>query len=313
MDDIKQQIMTARPHLRPVTINNYMFTLHKLAQHIDGGTLDHFAFLIEVDDVMQYIETHALTSQATMLTAIIVALTSETPRTPEIDDLVKEYRNIFYEKKRDISKLARGNNKNEKEVAQWKTLKQLHKIRDNIYNEVLAKHIPDKQGLTQSNKRLLQKYLIASLYTYQPPRRNIYASTDLINIKDFRRLRKEDHDANYLVFSKGFKTLFFYFGHQKSKLIQEPKVDISPKLKRVLRLYLFFNHDQKHLIIDRDGKQMSRNSLTQQIKSIFGMGASMLRKIYISDKTKNYHKYIDKLAKKMGHSANTAKHSYLKN
>lgn len=313
MDEIRQQIITARPHLRPVTINNYMFTLNKLAQHLDGGTLDHFGFLIDVDDVMEYIETHALNSQATLLTAVIVGLTSESPRTPEIDDLVKEYRNFFYEKKREISKLARGNNKNEKEIAQWKTLKQIHKIRDNIYNEVLANHIPDKQGLTQSNQRLLQKYLIASLYTYQPPRRNIYASTNLINIKDFRRLNKEDHDANYLVFSKGFKTLFFYFGHQKSKLIEDPRVDISPKMKKVLRLYLFFNSTAKHLLIDRSGKQMTNNSLTQQIKSIFGMGASMLRKIYVSDKTKHYHKYIDKLAKKMGHSAQTAKHSYLKN
>ena len=295
MDEIRQQIITARPHLRPVTINNYMFTLNKLAQHLDGGTLDHFGFLIDVDDVMEYIETHALNSQATLLTAVIVGLTSESP------------------KKREISKLSRGNNKNEKEIAQWKTLKQIHKIRDNIYNEVLANHIPDKQGLTQSNQRLLQKYLIASLYTYQPPRRNIYASTNLINIKDFRKLHREDHDANYLVFSKGFKTLFFYFGHQKSKLIEDPRVDIAPKMKKVLRLYLFFNSTAKHLLIDRSGKQMTNNSLTQQIKSIFGMGASMLRKIYVSDKTKHYHKYIDKLAKKMGHSAQTAKHSYLKN
>ena len=314
MEEIKEQILKARPHLRPVTIKNYMFNLHQLAQVIDGGQLDDLAFLIDVNKVMTHIESHfvSVTSQATILTAIIVGLTSEVPRTPELDELVKIYRNLFYEKKRNISKASRANTKNEKEKAQWKELKALHNIRDNIYNQVLANHIPDKQGLTASNQKILQKYLIASLYTLQAPRRNIYASTQLIGIKDFKKLGKEDYDANYLVFSKGFKTLYFYFGHQKSKLIENPRVDITPKMKKVLRLFLFFNHDKQYLLIDRKGKRMTENALTQQLKSIFGMGASMLRKIYVSDKTKYYHKYISKLANKMGHSAATAKLSYLK-
>ena len=314
MQEIKEQILKARPHLRPITINNYMFNLHQLADKIDGGQLDDLAFLIDVDKVVKHIESNypSFTSQATILTAIIVALTSEVPRTPELDELVKIYRNLFYEKKRLISKAARTNTKNEKEKAQWKELKALHLIRDNIYNEVLANHIPEKQGLTPKNHRILQKYLIASLYTLQAPRRNIYASTQLIGIKAFKKLGKEDYDANYLVFSKGFKTLFFYFGHQKSKLIENPRVDITAKMKKVLRLFLFFNNDKKYLLNDRTGKRMTENALSQRLKSIFGMGASMLRKIYVSDKTKYYHKYISKLANKMGHSVNTAKSSYLK-
>ena len=158
----------------------------------------------------------------------------------------------------------------------------------------------------------MQRYLIASLYTYQAPRRNIYSSTKLIGIKAFRALSKEAHDDNYLVFSKGFKTLFFYFGHQKSKLIDNPRVDITPKMKKVLRQYLFFNHNNKYLLVDRSGKQMSANALSKQLVSIFGMGASMMRKIYVSEKTKYYHKYIDKLSAKMGHSSNTAKTFYVK-
>ena len=312
MEEIKQQILKARPHLRPITIKNYLFNLHQLAQMVDGGQLDDLAFLINVDKVMDYIETHALSSQATILTAIIVGLTSEVPRTGELDELVKIYRNLFYEKKRELSKVSMANTKNEKETAQWKELKALHIIRDNIYNEVLANHIPDKQGLTYKNQKILQRYLIASLYTLQAPRRNIYASTKLIKMKDFKKLGKEDFDANYLVFSKGFKTLFFYFGHQKSRLIENPKVAITPKLKKVLRLYLFFNHEQEYLLVDRRGQRLTENALTQTLKRIFGMGASMLRKIYISNKTKHYHKYISKLANSMGHSTATAKQSYLK-
>ena len=94
---------------------------------------------------MDYIETHALSSQATILTAIIVGLTSEVPRTGELDELVKIYRNLFYEKKRELSKVSMANTKNEKETAQWKELKALHSIRDNIYNEVLANHIIKNQ------------------------------------------------------------------------------------------------------------------------------------------------------------------------
>ena len=213
MEEISAQIKLSRPHLRPVTLKNYMFFLHQLSHSVDGGALDHLAFLIDVKRVLEYIEEMALTSQSAYLTAIIVALTSETPRTSELDELVKEYRTVFYEKKRLIKNKSRSNKKTEKEENQWKTLKEVNKIRDQLYNEVLANHIPDKQGLTASNQRILQRYLIASLYTYQAPRRNIYSSTKLIGIKAFRALPKEAHDDNYLVFSKGFKTLFFYFGH----------------------------------------------------------------------------------------------------
>ena len=312
MEELSAQIKLSRPHLRPVTLKNYMFYLHQLSQNVDGGALDHFAFLIDVEKIMAYIEKMGLTSQSAYLTAVIVALTSEIPRTSELDELVATYRTIFYEKKRLIKKESRNNKKNPKEEEQWKTLKEVNKIRDDIYNKVLANHIPDKQGLTVSNHKLLQRYLIASLYTYQAPRRNIYSSTKLIGIKAFRALSKEAHDDNYLVFSKGFKTLFFYFGHQKSKLIDNPRVDITPKMKKVLRQYLFFNHNNKYLLVDRSGKQMSANALSKQLVSIFGMGASMMRKIYVSEKTKYYHKYIDKLSAKMGHSSNTAKTFYVK-
>tara|TARA_R110000803_G_scaffold76163_1_gene140707 strand:- start:607 stop:1548 length:942 start_codon:yes stop_codon:yes gene_type:complete len=312
MEEIKQQIMIARPNLRPITITNYMSQLNHLSHAIDGGALDHLGFLIDVDKTMTYLEKRTLNTQNTYLTSIIVALTSESPRTPEIDELVKEYRDIFAEKKSLYKDTLGSRKKTEKEKEQWKSLKDLHQIRENLKYKVLAHHIPEKEGLTYANQKILRKYVIASLYTLQPPRRNIYATTLLISTNDFKKLRKQDFDNNYLVFSKNFKNMYFYFGHQKSKLVDNPKVGISSELKKVLRIFLKFNHKNKFLLIDKSGKQLTPNALTHQLNEIFGMGTSMLRKIYISKKTKNYHTFIDKLAKQMGHSAQTAKNFYLK-
>ena len=57
MEEIRKQIMTARPNLRPVTIKNYMNQLNKLSHEIDGGALDHLGFLIDIPNVLRHIET----------------------------------------------------------------------------------------------------------------------------------------------------------------------------------------------------------------------------------------------------------------
>ncbi len=312
MEEIRKQIMTARPNLRPVTIRNYMNQLNKLSHEIDGGALDHLGFLIDIPNVLSYIETLGINSQNTFLSVIIVALTSESPRTPEIDELVKEYREIFMEKKKIYMQTLGTRTKTPKEKEQWKTLKELDKIREFWKAQVLANHIPDKAGLTMKNQMILQKYLITALYTLNAPRRNIYATVKLITTTEFKKLRVEEAQQNFLVFSKNFKTLYFYYGYQKSKAIDKPRVDISSKLKKVIRLYLKFHSNREFLLYTNRGGVMSQNSLSRSIINLFGMGSSMLRKVYISNKTNRFHKYIDGLAQDMGHSATTAKNFYLK-
>ena len=62
MEEIRKQIMTARPNLRPVTIKNYMNQLNKLSHEIDGGALDHLGFLIDIPNVLSHIETLGINS-----------------------------------------------------------------------------------------------------------------------------------------------------------------------------------------------------------------------------------------------------------
>ena len=57
---------------------------------------------------------------------------------------------------------------------------------------------------------------------------------------------------------------------------------------------------------------MTRDGLSKQVFNIFNIRVGMIRKIWISEKTKNFHTKIEKLAKQMGHSPQTAKDYYLK-
>ena len=312
MEDIEKMIMTARPHLRPITIKNYMKQLNVMSMELDGGLLDHLGWAIDIDKVLDYINSLKFNVGNTYLSTLIVGLTAET-RTPEIDDLVARYREVFKERKMKTRELSNIRTKTPKEKENWTTIKKLKDIQEKLGLQVQANHIADKAGLTTKNHRLLQRYLIASLYALQPTRRYIYADTKLMPLKDFNKLRMKELQANFLVFSPKFKKLFFWFGLQKSKLYADgQKIVPSLALKKVIRLYLYHNYHKKYLLYDNRGNQMTRDGLSKQVFNIFNIRVGMIRKIWISEKTKNFHSKIEKLAIQMGHSPQTAKDYYLK-
>ena len=313
MNEIKEQIKIARPNLRESTLNTYMAQLRKMSFELSGGALDDLAFFIDTEKVIDWIDTLSPNVGNTFMSTIIVALTSEAPRTAEIDELVAVYRDIFKERKQIYRDSLGSRKKTQKESDQWTSMKALLDVQKRLGLQVAAAHIADKPGLNQRNKWLLQRYLIASLYTLLPPRRLIYSSVKLISNKAFKSLTFNQRNANYLVFSKKLHILFFFFGCQKSKCYKEGQI-IKPTaaLKKVLKIYLQHNVGNDTLLLNRSGGPMSTGSLAGLIENMFGIRVGMIRKIYISHKTAKFHKTIEKIADGMGHSVETAKNFYLK-
>lgn len=311
MDFLKNAIKTKRPKLRDISVMNYANFINRLSKLVEGHEFKSLKFLKNVKKVNFYLDSMKFNSMRNTLTAIRVALDA----TDDIHKIKSVYDTLFEKAKMVYEKNLLSNKKSAKTSANWTTLSALLKKQKALAKKVKEAHIADKQGLTSKNHKLLQNYLIASLYTLTAPRRNIYASVKMMPMAKFKKLKPDVLSKNnYLVFTPALRKIFFYFGVQKSQIqaILHPKQKVPPKLFKVLKLYIFFNANNEYMLRNNRGGKFTSTGLSTRITLLLGVGSTMIRKIYVTEKTKGSHEIIDTAASKMGHSVAMAKMAYLK-
>ena len=89
------------------------------------------------------------------------------------EEVINKYRIYLLDLNKAYNKDKGDREKNDRENNNWATLQQLHEIRGKLYKRIIENNIPQKDELSNRNKDILQQYLVASLYTLLPPRRNI--------------------------------------------------------------------------------------------------------------------------------------------
>ena len=233
----------------------------------------------------------------------------------------------IYNLKMEHDLLNSNNVKSSKDKLNWVTKKELL----DIYNEKLKVLISlginksKKKILTTKEKRILQDYLIMSLYLLIPPRRNLYANTKFITSKLFKDLDSEiKENNNYLVYTNRNKQIFSLGDWKNSKVHGRVIINIPSKLCKIISLWYKYNKDRvnNYLLINLKGNKLTTNNLTKNLVRIFsGTGKSisstMIRKIMISenDAVKKYNESkneVKKLANDMGHSVKTQQSTYYK-
>ena len=183
-----------------------------------------------------------------------------------------------------------------------------------------------KLDKTPVNYLNLQKFLIMKLYTVIPPRRLDYSDMTYITIKGFDVLSADDKmNNNYFVLSKSKKNQsIFWFGKLNTKSLDNSvqlgvSIIMGKSIEKTLLLLRTYN-ETMNLIVNKKMKQISKSTFSKLIQSIFieyfdkKIGASLLRKIYISDFYKNdiALKTQIELSQKMNHSPTTASTHYRK-
>ena len=310
MDLIRKMIRLSRPNIKDITIKNYVNYLNRLSKDVVKEPLTNLNFLKDVVKVQLFLDAMSFNSRRSTITAVVVALKA----TMDPHGVLKIYDALLMKAKGEYSKLLGTKHKSDATMQKWTTMKKLLKIQKSWRTKVMDNHIPDKEGLTTKNHAILQNYLIASLYTLIPPRRNIYGVVKLIKTTDFKKLRGSELKDNFLVFSNSFRIIFFHFGDQKSETeaVLHARQKPPKKLRDVIELYLRFNHGREYLLVNNRGGMLGQDGLGRTLLKLFGIGSTMIRKIYISEHTKDAHNVIESLASKMGHSATMARASYLK-
>tara|TARA_R110002124_G_scaffold3515_1_gene23112 strand:+ start:1054 stop:1992 length:939 start_codon:yes stop_codon:yes gene_type:complete len=311
MEKITKLIEKDRPNIRPITLRNYTRYLTTILKGLDT---EDIKVLKSFNKVKTFLNTKKLSVRKALTASILVYLRAE--ENEKNEEIINKYRIFLLDLNKEYHKDKSTRQKSEREDKNWTTLEQLHEIRNKLHKRVVDNNIPIKNGLTSKNMDYLQQYVVASLYTLLPPRRNIYASVKLIKEKDYKKLRGDDRKQNYLVYNKSKTKIYFHFGRQKSKNFDEQKIDATKELKKVLKLWLKFN-DGEYLLMNKQGNRMTENGLTKYLNKVFKLegkkiSSSMIRKIFSTEITGKAHQLIEDTAEKMGHSVGEQKRSYVK-
>lgn len=218
-------------------------------------------------------------------------------------ELIEEYVKLM---KEFIDKTKPSEEYNDKQRKNLMTREQIEVIRKN-----LIKGITD--FYSRLNYDILLDYVVLSLYTLQPPRRNEYwtmkitTNADDVNDKD-----------NYVLWTPKRKQ-FIFQDYKTSNKYGREVVDINKELQEVITLYLKYR--SKFALKDNDNFLVkygnlnfdNSNDITRRLNRVLGkkIGASMLRHIYLSEKYGKVINEMEKDAELMAHST-TMQKEYIK-
>jgi hypothetical protein len=176
---------------------------------------------------------------------------------------------------------------------------------ENVYKEVKEKALNKK-----SSKQQQQDYLILSLYTLTPPRRN----KDYIYMKVIKNYDDElSYEYNYYDGSK------FYFNNYKTnKKYKQPIVDVPNELQTIINNYIKDQkiNDNDFLLTNGNNEDLTThtNIMTNILNRIFKskVGSSMLRRSFLTNKYGNTNEQLKADTANMGTSTQTANSNYIK-
>lgn len=279
-------------------------------RRLNGGEFPKsFTFLKNVEETLKKIEHYKPNTRRTYLISIVTLLKHD----PKNKKLYDKYYIILDEYNKN---LQTNNTKSETQKENWITQKEVKKIYDDLTDEV--KPLLEKKKLSQSEYDSALSWVVLSLYTLQPPRRNLdYQIAVVVN------KYSPDLDKKYNYYDLPSAT--WYFNNYKTKgtyKTQEQKA--SPELEEVIKKYLSIHPLKAELkkksgaipfLVDFHGQPFENNNvITRILNKIFGkrIGVSLLRNIYLTDKYADKVSELETDAAAMGTSANTIQKQYVK-
>lgn len=196
----------------------------------------------------------------------------------------------------------------ENQEANWMSWEELVAARD----EVAAKAAAVQAPLNRTDRAVLDRHLLLSVFTMMPPRRNEYGTMEFARDKT-RKPRQgnfynmgENHELDYMVFN-AYKTKKRY-----GRNIEHVPPELAKIVRRSLELM-----PRSHLFSKDNGSEAGgAASINRRFASAVPgkvLNCSLVRKIVKTTWDGLGLRGADRLAKKMGHSVGVADHYYNKN
>ena len=283
--------------ITPSTLKLYETKLRLLN---DNKPIKNVNYLYDINNIKSKIEDFKPNTRRSYIISIVSILKCLTiPDKKPIKKLIKLFN--------DYSKIMDEYNTNLKDqttITEGTQILTPEEI-ENVYKEVKEKALNKK-----SSKQQQQDYLILSLYTLTPPRRN----KDYIYMKVIKNYRDElSYEYNYYDGSK------FYFNNYKTnKKYKQQIVDVPNELQTIINNYIKDQkiNDNDFLLTNNNNEDLTThtNIMTNILNRIFKskVGSSMLRRSFLTNKYGDNNEQLKADAANMGTSTQTANSNYIK-
>jgi hypothetical protein len=288
-----------------------------------GTDEDDYQFLKDTEKVLGWISQFKSAKRRSLYNSALVGLSpaSKTEIPQDVAQQYNIYRDVMLEENAKVLEGKVEQKKTETEDGNWATIKELFKV-VKTYKDVMRVKGYSLKNPPQREKDvdILQRNLVGCLYLAQAPRRLEYGNMVRISKKDYDGLDTEVKESNNYVVRAGVKKMFFSFGDTKVKKATLQTIDLHPKLVNVVRMWYAATPDATSFLLGYKGEPQSCNGLSKYlIGKVFEptgkkIGASMIRKIYCSEKYEKDTPLKEKMetAALMNHSAGTAEMHYVK-
>lgn len=288
------------------TATQYLQTLFKLN---GSQPFNNLAWTKKTDAVQSIIDTYSKSTQSNQYMVLSSALSLFSSK-PTYKAAHNHWREKMMEAKKEREEMP-AHQKSEKQEENWLTWDDVLQKKNQLWAE-LQDTVKNKT-LTPAQYEKLIQYVVVSLYTDIPPRRNEY--TDMYVVKKWNE--SFDKSKNYYDLAT-HKFIFNKYKTQKSYGTQV--VDVPEVLQATLSVYFRHHPLAKNkpkefkLLVKQDGSDFNTiNSITRILNKTFGkkVGSSMLRHFYLSSKYGDATKDMEDDAAAMGHSTAVQK-AYIK-
>tara|TARA_R110000772_G_scaffold111119_2_gene214867 strand:+ start:157 stop:1113 length:957 start_codon:yes stop_codon:yes gene_type:complete len=308
MDILKKAIDDKR-NIKANSLNAYIISISKLFKAIGHDKeFKNLDFLKDISKVKDALKKLKLSTQKNYLAAVIVSLDAMNDK-EKYDKLIKDYKALLDDTHNKFVEDYDNGEKSENQKKNWASMKDLKKIMNGLYRDIIERELFKKTELNKKQMLLLQQYVICNLFLTpeNPPTRLDYAPMEIIKSHDYEKLEEEEQKENNYLVIKSRNNKFFSFNEYKtSGKYGQNNVKIGKKLNSVLNIWFKYNKTDS-LLLNSKLAPMSANGLGKEIKKTFSgsgknISVNMLRHIFISEKYPNKDTEKEEDAKKMGHS-----------
>ncbi len=321
---IQNSIKQKKPMMSEKSLSTYMINFKKLC---NGMKITNLEELEDFDKVIEFIsnETYrnkptSKTTQKMRVASILNALVSVDEN--KFKDTIDKYRNKLFDFNKKIDKdiTDRKGDLSEKDKNNYITFNDVKKT-FNYYNKQIKDfdlNKKTKKTLTSVEAQILQKFLVISLYSLLPPRRNEYASVITVDLKDYKNESERDKQTkNYLIFiNRDNKKLILNDFKTNTNGAYIRNITKKDTINKIFNLWRKFNKENRFLLKTIRGTQMSNNTLTKYLNILFRpvfpdkqISTSLLRKAFSTqDDKKEFKETFNKMVKDsddMGHDIKT--------
>lgn len=296
--------------IKQSTADSYIQRLKKLN---DNKEIDNYAFLYDVDVVLDKIKDYKPSTQRNYIIAIVSALRD----VPVMKSAFETYTNIMNDYN---ATLKKNNTKSDVQKDNWVSQAEIEQVFEKLSTNTLDLFCSKRKNITEIDWDKILETVILSLLILQPPRRILDYNSCIIVRKLPKVLNK---DINYYDIS----TDTFYFNNYKtSKTYKTQSFKAPPKLATLLECYskihpVKFSKDQigLPLLCRFDGTVFEKSySITRILNRIFKrelgkrISVNLLRNIFLTDKFGPKVSELSDTATAMGTSSSTIQDNYIK-